>query len=745
MNKNTRFAVPAPIFKTGLCGSLFLALASGAFGQTLWEAGTGDWFQPTNWTDGVPTLATDAQINNGGIAQILSGAAAAKSVGLGGGVDEQLNKGTLLVSGPSSLQVAGDIGLSNFGIGTLMILDGASVSSNSGSISGSTHFGGLPGVATVEGAGSSWEVVQELYVGGSLTVQDGGAVVSGSASIESSAVLDGPGSSWETGDVFVGANTFGEIEISNGASLTSSGVVFISDGPFAASVSVLSPGSSWNNDFDGANLVVGNGGSGGLNIFNGGVVAAFSAGIGALGAGDLEIDGVGSALSVRTSLSVGGVDFGDGPMAGEVGLAYLTNGGAITSETTLVFGRGILFVDGTLTSSSLTISPGGSLLGNGTVAAPVENAGQIKPGDFLGTLTIADDLSEEPGSALTFQINEGTNPDQQSHLSVTGNAMVDGTVEVRFSNGILPKQGDVFDLMNVSGTVSGYFTQVTFPDLRAGFQFSAEFVNGVYRITALNDAAPAAGLLNISSRAQVAPGEDALIAGFIVTQATAEQVIIRGLGPSLPLAGGTLADPNLELYDNNGILVTSNDNWMESPARQAIIDSGLAPGNNLETAIFVRLEPGSYTAVLRGAGESSGLGIVEVYNLNSDPESKLANISTRALVNTGDQVLIGGFIVDDQNTSVLLRGLGPSLANAGIIDPLSDTTLELHDSDGAVLAFNDDWRQSDEAIIQNTGLAPLYDQESAIVASLGPGAYTAILRGANENSGVGLFEVYNLR
>ena len=186
MNKNTWFAVPSPIIKAGLRGGLFLALATGAFGQTIWNAGTGDWFQSTNWTDGVPTMATDAQINNSGTAQILSGSAEAKSVGLGGGPDEQLNKGTLLVSGSSSLQVAGDIGLSNFGIGTLMILDGASVSSNGGSILGSTHFGGQPGIALVDGPGSSWDMAQKLYVGGSLTVQDGGAVVSGSASIESS-------------------------------------------------------------------------------------------------------------------------------------------------------------------------------------------------------------------------------------------------------------------------------------------------------------------------------------------------------------------------------------------------------------------------------------------------------------------------------------------------------------------------------------------------------------------------------
>jgi len=184
---------------------------------------------------------------------------------------------------------------------------------------------------------------------------------------------------------------------------------------------------------------------------------------------------------------------------------------------------------------------------------------------------------------------------------------------------------------------------------------------------------------------------------------------------------------------------------MDSPQRQAIIDSMLAPSDDREAAILATLAPGSYTAILRGAGEGTGLGIVEVYNLGLDLSSNLANISTRGLVNTGDQVLIGGFIVDDQNSIVLLRGLGPSLTSAGVTDALANPTLELHDGDGNVIAFNGDWQESDAASIQYTGLAPQFSEESAILTTLGAGAFTAILRGLDDSTGVGLFEVYNLR
>lgn len=478
-----------------------------------------------------------------------------------------------------------------------------------------------------------------------------------------------------------------------------------------------------------------------------GAGSTFSAGVGA-GEGLLLVDGSGSVLEVRANFSVGGADFGVGPESGGIGLVQITNGGAISSETTTVFGQGTIVNNGTLTPTSVAISPGGLLSGDGSVLGDVESAGQIAPGNPLGTLAIARNLTQNAAGKLVFAIS-GASTGAQSHLSITGDAMIDGTVEVRFTDGFIPVQGQVFELIDVSGTVSGSFAQVIFPDLRSGFQFSAQFVSGRYQITALNNGAPAAGLLNISTRGQVGVNDDVLIAGFIVTGTTDKQVLIRGLGPSLAANGisptDLLVDPILELRDEAGALISSNDNWMNSPERQAIIDSMLAPGDDREAAISMTLAPGSYTAILRGVGNGTGLGIVEVYNLSPDPDSSLANISTRGLVNTGDQVLIGGFIVDDQNASVLLRGLGPSLQPAGVDDALVNPTLEVHDSNGDLIASNDDWQQSDEAIIQNTGLAPLFPEESAVLTTLGPGAFTAILSGADESSGVGLLEIYNLR
>jgi hypothetical protein len=228
----------------------------------------------------------------------------------------------------------------------------------------------------------------------------------------------------------------------------------------------------------------------------------------------------------------------------------------------------------------------------------------------------------------------------------------------------------------------------------------------------------------------------------------AKKVIIRGLGPSLTVNGiplpGSLDDPTLELRDGAGDLISANDNWMDSPQRQEIIDSTIAPTDDREAAIVATLAPGNYTAILTGVGNGTGIGVVEAYDLGPDVTVNLANISTRGIVGTGGDVMIGGFILDDQNAIVLLRALGPSLTQAGISNALADPTLELHNGNGDVIAFNNDWQETDEAIIRNTGIPPTYSQESAILATLGPGQFTAIVRGQDESTGIGLLEVYNL-
>ena len=250
---------------------------------------------------------------------------------------------------------------------------------------------------------------------------------------------------------------------------------------------------------------------------------------------------------------------------------------------------------------------------------------------------------------------------------------------------------------------------------------------------------------NISTRLRVEPGENALIGGFIITGGGPKRILFRAIGPSLP-ATGHLDNPTLELHYSTGQIIFSNDNWMDAPNRQAIIDTGIAPTHDLESAILMDMAPGSYTAVVRGsdAGHDAGIGLVEAYDLDRTAGSKLANISTRGLVGTGDNVSIGGFIVlGPDSQRVIVRAIGPSLPVGGT---LADPSLELRDGNGALLQWNDNWRTSQEAEIIATGLPPSNDLESAIVATL-PGngaAFTAIVRGVNNATGVALVEVYAL-
>jgi YVTN family beta-propeller protein len=252
---------------------------------------------------------------------------------------------------------------------------------------------------------------------------------------------------------------------------------------------------------------------------------------------------------------------------------------------------------------------------------------------------------------------------------------------------------------------------------------------------------PAKSLLNISTRLRVQSGDNALIGGFIINGQAPKQLVLRGLGPSLPVAGN-LADPVLQLYDSSGAMMGQNDNW--NAHRAEVIATGIAPANERDAAIVATLQPGSYTAVLRGVANSTGVALVELYDL-APVNSRIANISTRGKVETGDNVMIGGFILGgDQATTVVVRAIGPALAQFGVSGVLGDPMLEVHDGNGALLAEDDDWRRYQEAQLIQTGLAPTDDREAAMLLVLQPGAYTAIVRGKNDTAGVGLVEVYNL-
>jgi len=252
---------------------------------------------------------------------------------------------------------------------------------------------------------------------------------------------------------------------------------------------------------------------------------------------------------------------------------------------------------------------------------------------------------------------------------------------------------------------------------------------------------PPATLGNISTRSMVGTGENVLIGGFIVTGTQTKKVILRAIGPSLALVD-KMQNPTLELHDSAGGLVAFNDDWAQSANQVEIVASGVPPAHPSESAILVNLAPGSYTAVLRGANQTTGTAVVEAYDLDSAAASKLANIATRAFVQTGDNVLIGGLIVIGQSpTNVIVRAIGPSLSIQGA---LANPTLELRDGNGAMIAANDNWRTTQQAAIIATGVPPTHDAESAIVTSLQPGSYTAIIRGVNGTTGVAVVEVYDL-
>jgi hypothetical protein len=275
---------------------------------------------------------------------------------------------------------------------------------------------------------------------------------------------------------------------------------------------------------------------------------------------------------------------------------------------------------------------------------------------------------------------------------------------------------------------------------------------------------PVSTLGNISSRAFVQTGNNVIIGGFIVQGAEPKRVIIRAIGPELTHYGvpNALVNPTLELHDSTGALIASNDNWthtiiggiINSNQVQEIQASGHAPGDGRESAIIAELPAGNYTAIVRGVDNMTGVALVEVYDLSPDTNSFLSNISTRSFVQTGDNVMIGGFIVAGTgSTRVIVRAIGPELTQYGVPNALLDPTLELHDHTGALIASNDNWLHtiiggvitSDQTqAIRNSGYAPGNTRESAIVADLPPGNYTAIVRGVNNTTGVALVEVYDL-
>ena len=253
-----------------------------------------------------------------------------------------------------------------------------------------------------------------------------------------------------------------------------------------------------------------------------------------------------------------------------------------------------------------------------------------------------------------------------------------------------------------------------------------------------------------------------MIEGFIVQgpAGSIKKIMVRAIGPSLIPFGITdaLANPTLEIHDSSNAIVATNDDWkttqlgglITSDQTAAIIASQVAPANDLESAIIADLAPGSYTAVVRGLGNTTGTGVVDAFDLSASSPARLANIATRGLIQPGDQLMIAGFIVQNGSVQAVIRAIGPSLSAFGIANALPDTTLQLRDVNGAIVVENDNWKvrsdgSSQQAELEATGLQPTNDLEAAFLTTLQPGQYTAQVRGNPETTGIGVVQVYFLQ
>ncbi len=490
---------------------------------------------------------------------------------------------------------------------------------------------------------------------------------------------------------------------------------------------------------------------------------------GILSSGNSSLNVVASTISGNGALNTGGgIAFS--------GLANITNStisGNFASGGNPQRGGGI-WSDGTLNLTNCTVVnnssvSGGGVYNNGTTISSrntiiAKNTSSVSGPDFYGTLTsqgfnligntsdvavtptMGDQLAVDPkidvlkdngGPTMTHALLSGSTAIDKGGSStdpVTGTAI---TTDQRgfmrpFDDPAVPNAGG-----GDGSDIGAFEVQAPTPTPTPTSTPSA-----TPAATPSATPTPPTVLANIATRLRVETGDNALIGGFIVTGTQQKKIIVRAIGPSLSFPD-KLADPILELHDSSGALLETNDNWVDSPNKQAIIDSTIPPTNDLESAIVRSVAPGNYTAVLRGVNNGTGIGVVEVYDLDTTADSKLANIATRGLVQTGDNVLFAGLIVVGQaSQKVIIRALGPSVQVPG---NMADPTLELHDANGGLLEANDNWVDSPnkQAIIDST-IPPTNDLESAIVRILPPANYTAIVRGANNSTGIAVVEVYAL-
>lgn len=425
----------------------------------------------------------------------------------------------------------------------------------------------------------------------------------------------------------------------------------------------------------------------------------------------------------------------------------------------------------TIQPSSPVQLTGGTLRGQGRVGPVTATGGSIKPHDGVPeALEVAGDLTLSSTAQYAPDISNNGN---FSQLIVTGAVRLNSAALRVGDNHLNASIGESFAVISNDGSeaVEGTFaslpegSSVPVTTSSGNRTYSISYTGGdgndvVLTLTALPTPTPTPGLVgNVSTRLPVGTGDNVLIEGFIVLGpgGSIKKIMVRALGPFLSQFGVTdaLANPTLEIRDASDALIATNNNWRNTELGGIITGdqsveiegSGLAPANDLESAIIANLSPGSYTAVVRGVGNTTGTGIVDAFDMSAASPARLANVATRGLIQPGDQLMIAGLITQQGNVRAVVRAIGPSLSAFGITNALPDTILQLRDVNGAIVKENDDW-QSDpqqKAELEATGLQPGNGLEAALVATLPPGQYTAQVRGKPEATGIGVVEVYFLQ
>ena len=726
---------------------------------------------------------------------------------LQGGILDQTGGGTLFASGTNSILGLGGAGSPTIIGGTLNTASNGIIQGISVFLDGCTNSGNIqiPGGDTVAIQANG------LTNDGTVLVNSTDPANSTSTlRFDANALLGGNGSVQLDGIGFNRANISTAYLLTNGAShlihgrgdIIDTGGVFVNNGTVNADAATGDPllvylsnsSSNQNNNLmeatnggllslqggildqtgggtlfaSGTNSILGLGGAGSptiiggtLNTASNGIIQGISAFLdGCTNSGNIQIPGGDTVAIQANGLTNNGT--------------ILVNTNADNSTTKIRFdadgtlgGNGSVSLNGIInsfnvadfdcTGHTVINDLNHTIRGNGNIFAAggtLINNGTLAPGLSPGRLDVNGNLQLNLLSKIFFEVGGTTQVTDYDLLNKTDNGAqkLNGKLKVELINGFTPQSTDTFTILTTQTTLTGHFTNVLSGSRLNTEDGSGSFIvtyNGGNNVVLSNFGAPIpfSHLLNISTRADVETGDDVAIGGFIITGSVAKKVIIRGIGPSLSNSGlqNVLADPTLELHDATGVVAT-NDNWKDTQQTE-IQNSGLAPTNDLESAIVATLDPGAYTAILAGKNSGTGIGLIEVYDLNPSADSHLVNISTRGLVGTGNNVMIGGTIIGPDigtTKTILVRALGPSLPNS-IANRLPDPVLELHDGNGTLFASDDNWKDTQQTDVESTGLAPSNDSESAIVTTILPGNYTAVVHGAGGSTGVGLVEIFDLQ